>query len=237
MFEVGGTYQNRNGEFTVLDMGPTKMKVRYTDGSEQDLSIAIQERIWLNIQADMEAKSVRSRKKKGSSKVNHYIKSISLVTDALLNTADITTLVSPTGLDAPEIKSGDRFIYYSVASTAFFAVATITGDPKSAKAADYADIAFDTKKISLYPIDIDAFAATMEKTVNLDAVELESQPKFKELLDDPQTYLKLSEDDFELLAEALTEYVEEDDEDEVPDPETEDLDDDSLLIEDDGLNI
>ncbi|MEM7803079.1 MAG: hypothetical protein AAF633_28065, partial [Chloroflexota bacterium] len=190
------------------------------------------------IQADQEAKSVRSRKKKGTTKVNHYIKSIASVTEALLNNADITTLVSPTGLDAPEIKSGDRFIYYSVASKIFFAVATITGDPKSAKAADYADIPFGTKKINLFPIDIDAFAATMEQTVNLDSVELESQPKFKDLLNDAQTYLKLSEDDFELLAELLTEYVEDDEDDTVGvEAESDDLDDENLLIEDDGLDI
>ena len=215
MFEVGGNYQNRNGDFTVLEVGPVHMKVRYTDGSEADLRISIQERIWQNILADREAQTSRKSKTKGSSKVKHFIKSIDLMSDALLNPADISALVAPTALDAPDFKSGDRFIYYSISSKSFFAVATITGDPKSAKGSDYADLNFTSKKINLFPIDIDAHSDSLKHTVNLESVELESQPQFKELLKLAQTYLKISEDDFELLAEAITEFVEDDAEDEV----------------------
>jgi hypothetical protein len=55
-FEVNGTYANRIGQYTVLAVNPPKMKVRYEDGSEAELNMAIQARIWENIEAEMEAK-------------------------------------------------------------------------------------------------------------------------------------------------------------------------------------
>ena len=73
----------------------------------------------------------------------------------------------------------------------------------------------------------------MSQALWLDSVELESQPKFKDLLIKGEVYLPINEDDFELLAESLTEYVEaeEDDEDDID----EDLEEEEeeLLLEDD----
>ena len=66
LFEVNGKYANRIGQYTVLSIGPSKMKVRYDDGTETELSIGIQERIWENIVAEREAASTsRAYQRKG----------------------------------------------------------------------------------------------------------------------------------------------------------------------------
>jgi hypothetical protein len=54
----------------------------------------------------------------------------------------------------------------------------------------------------------------LEKAISLDSVELESVTDVKKALSPAGTYIKISEDDFELLAELLTEITEEDDDDE-----------------------
>lgn len=239
MFEVGGKYENRHGQYEVTEVNGDRMIVKYADGSESDLKMGIQERIWLNIIAEKEAEATRNnkKKKKTTSKANHYIKSISSIAEALLNPADIITAVTPTSpKKAPKIVSGDRFIYYSILEKGFFAVATITGDPKKAKASDYADLNFDEKKIHIYPIDIDAFGASYSKMIYADAFELESQPDYRDLLTEGEMYLKINEDDFELLAEALTEFTEDDDDDDSSEEELLD-DDDSLLMDDDEIVV
>lgn len=237
MFEIGGKYENRNGQYEVIEIEADRMTVKYKDGSESNLKMGIQERIWLNIIAEREAETSRSKKKKTKiSKANHYIKSIESIAEALLNPADISTAVTPTSpTKAPAIVSGDRFIYYSILEKGFFAVATITGDPKKAKASDYADLNFDEKRIHIYPIDIDAHANSYNKMILADGFELESQPDYRDKLTESEMYLSISEDDFELLAEALTEFVEVEDEDD--DDETQPEDDDSLLIDDDEIVV
>ena len=239
MFDVGGNYANRIGNYTVLELNGNKMTVRYEDGSEASLNIGIQERIWENIQAEVEAENSRNRKrKKGKSKVNHYIKSITVFNNEDLNSASIRATVTPTGQKAPVINSGDRFIYYSVSSRAFFAVATITGDPKKGLGKDYVDLGFaKNAKIKIYPIDIDAFAPKMDQALWLDSTELESVPKYKELLADGETYLQITEDDFELLAEALTEFAEDDEDGAGVDDDDDDDDDDSTMLLEDELEL
>ena len=237
MFEVGGTYENRNGVYKVIEIEADRMTVKYKDGSESNLKMGIQERIWLNIVAEKEAENSRSRKKKTTiSKANHFIKSIDSIAEGLLNPADITTAVTPSSpKKAPAIVSGDRFIYYSILEKGFFAVATITGDPKKAKASDYADLNFDEKRIHIYPIDIDAHANSYKKMILADGFELESQPDYRDKLTAGEMYLTISEDDFELLAEALTEFLEEVDDDDTSDTQAED--DDSLLMDDDEIVV
>ena len=44
-------------------------------------------------------------------------------------------------------------------------------------------------------------------------MDLESQPKFRNLRIDPEAFLPINEDDFELLAELVTELTESDEED------------------------
>lgn len=48
-FVVGGRYATRMREYEVLEIRGDKMRVRYDDGTEQDLSIEIQTRIATNI--------------------------------------------------------------------------------------------------------------------------------------------------------------------------------------------
>lgn len=236
MFEVGGQYANRKGSYTVLSLSSDKMTVRYEDGSEAELRIAIQERIWENIKADVESSNA-IRDRRAASNVQHFIKAVGAITDENLTPTIIRALATPSSKAAPPINIGDRFIYYSVKSKSFFAVATVTDDPQEMAAKDFVELEFDDDRVNVFPIDIDAFAVNHQQAVWLDSVELESQPKFKTMLDDPETYLPISEDDFELLAEALTEYVE--DSVELEDEEDLDLDDEEELSDDldDDLDI
>ena len=51
-FLAGQRYRNRKGEYEVLQLQGDTMKVRYDDGSEQILSIAIQSTIFENMQCE-----------------------------------------------------------------------------------------------------------------------------------------------------------------------------------------
>jgi hypothetical protein len=55
-FIVGGRYQNRRGEYEVLDIRGRTLRVRYDDGEEADLDAEMQARIAQNMQ--LEARSV-----------------------------------------------------------------------------------------------------------------------------------------------------------------------------------
>lgn len=48
-FIVGGRYAHRRAEYEVLELKGKTMRVRYDDGTEQDLSIEIQTRIATNM--------------------------------------------------------------------------------------------------------------------------------------------------------------------------------------------
>lgn len=233
MFEVNGTYANRLGRYTVLEVGPSTMKIRYEDGKEAEVKIAIQERIWQNIQAEEELAAPRVRKRKLTAVQNNFfIKSISSLTEEDLTMTNLRDLVSPSNLSAPEIRSGDRFIYYATDIQRFFAVGTITGEPKTVSIKEFADWGFEGEEINVFPIDIDAMASRLSMAVAADSVELDSQPSFKDLLTKQEVYLTISEDDFELLAELLTEISEaEEDEDEDEDEEDDVMDDEDLDIE------
>jgi hypothetical protein len=65
-----------------------------------------------------------------------------------------------------------------------------------------------------FPIDLDAQSTNLDKAVTLDSVELESVTDVKKALGKAGYYTRISEDDFELLAELLTELTEDDDDDE-----------------------
>jgi hypothetical protein len=51
-FKVGKRYQNRDGEYQVLSISEPNMVIRYLDGRTVESSIALQARIWENIQGD-----------------------------------------------------------------------------------------------------------------------------------------------------------------------------------------
>lgn len=49
-FEVGKLYQNREGDYHVISIKEPNMVIRYRDGRQIESSIALQARIWENIQ-------------------------------------------------------------------------------------------------------------------------------------------------------------------------------------------
>ncbi|GIK58038.1 MAG: hypothetical protein BroJett015_37010 [Chloroflexota bacterium] len=216
MFEVNGTYANRKGEYTVLEITPPVMLVRYSDGEEAELKISVQERIWQNIATEYEARAAsKSARRKSAQGTNHFIKVVSTPSvDELTFPGWAERMVmAPLPGSTVTVKAGDRLIIYGLESRTFFAVITITGDSKSANPKDYF-FTVNMDQVDFFPIDIDATVARPDNGVEVDTVELESQPRFRRLRLEAETYLPISEDDFELLAEALTEVTEEEDVDE-----------------------
>jgi len=67
-FEVGKQYRNRYGRYQVLSINGPKMHVRYEDGREIDLTIAIQVQILAGIQDAEAAAPKRARRKSGSTR-------------------------------------------------------------------------------------------------------------------------------------------------------------------------
>ena len=128
MFEPNGVYRNRTGEYTVLAVNGPRMTVRYTDGSEAELNVNIQARIWENIVAEQEAKAASSRHMRQSNKdTTHYIKAVSLPPGeelafpgfrraARLNRADVVAVpldgegIVPEALDAACRRTGARLL-------------------------------------------------------------------------------------------------------------------------------
>ena len=224
MFELNETYANRRGKYVVLTINPPKMQVRFEDGSHAELNMEIQRRIWENIQAEIDARSAsRSRLHRDrTSTTQFFIKPISILAAEELTFPGWQERVAATGSSGQEIHSGDRLIYYAIEAQVFFAVATITGASfESGKNKDE-----EGRQVQFFPIDLDAHAHNLDKAVTFDSVELESQPNLKSLLNKPDTYIAINEDDFELLAELLTEVAEEEDDDEEEDEEEEEEDED-----------
>ncbi|MCI0396272.1 MAG: EVE domain-containing protein [Chloroflexi bacterium] len=215
MFEVGGNYANRMGKYTVLAVNPPRMTVRYESGEVTELNIGIQQRIWENIVAEEEARtlsrSARAARRGMGADTRFFIKPMSLLAAEELTFPGWQERIAASNTSSQEIRPGDRLIYYAVEAQVFFAVATITGG-------SYESVTRDGKQteeeVRFFPVDLDAYAQNLEKAVSLDSVELESQPNVRDLLNQSDTYIPISEDDFELLAELLTEVAEEDEEEE-----------------------
>lgn len=51
-FQVGKQYRNRDGDYQVVSIDDPNMVIRYLDGRTLESSIALQARIWDNIQND-----------------------------------------------------------------------------------------------------------------------------------------------------------------------------------------
>jgi hypothetical protein len=51
-FQVGKQYRNRDGAYQVISISEPNMVIRYQDGRTVTSSIALQARIWENIQDD-----------------------------------------------------------------------------------------------------------------------------------------------------------------------------------------
>lgn len=65
-FEVGETYENRFGEYTVLNIAPPKMEIQYANGETDTVTIAIQARIHRRKKDERAAARARRRKKSRS---------------------------------------------------------------------------------------------------------------------------------------------------------------------------
>lgn len=228
MFEVNGVYANRIGRYTVLAINPPKMLVRYEDGFEAELNMRVQGRIWENIVAEQEEKDAKEairRARLGTIQNKFYIKIISIPdADELMFPGWHEQIVMALDDDAERVKSGDRIIYYALEPQTFFGVATITGDAKEANPKDYF-YTIDRQTAHFFPVDMDAAAINLDHGMRADSVELESYPKFRNMRLLAERFMEIGEDDFELLAETLTEVsedeIEEEEEEEFEEEEDE----------------
>jgi hypothetical protein len=178
------------------------------------LNIGIQARIWENIVAEQEARAASSRHLRQSNKdTTHYIKAVSLPPGEELAFPgwQERVVMAPTPEMAQRVKPGDRFIYYAVEAQTFFAVVTITGDAYEADPKQHTYTS-ESAKAFFFPTDVDAAAPDLEHGVSVDSIDLESYPDFGKLPIETEGFYRISEDDFELLAEALTEITEDEDE-------------------------
>lgn len=225
MFEVGGNYENRIGKYTVLEINHPKMTIRYENGETAELNMNIQGRIWENIVAEEEAKassrSARAERRAAGATNNFYIKTVSLLAAEEMAAPDWRDRMIAFHESAPDMKTGDRIIYFAIESQVFFAVSTLTGPVYELSKKDrFYDDKVNSQNL-YFPIDLDAQTMNLEKAVDLDSVDLESVLEPKRTLGKIGTYVQISEDDFELVAELLTEITEEDDDDEEIDEEEE----------------
>ncbi|MGH2537263.1 MAG: hypothetical protein ACRDHL_07700 [Candidatus Promineifilaceae bacterium] len=212
MFEVGGNYSNRNGHYIVLEINDGRMLVRYDTGLTAELNMEIQSRIWENIVVEEEARQSRvarvTRRGVGMG-AHHYIKPVSVIAAEDLVVPGWQEKAT-VGTEGKELRSGDRLLYLAAESQVFFAVATITGITEAAaKGGDKADAPNRT-----YSVDLDAHAPNLESGVALDTVELESQPDIRNLIARLDFFIPINEDEFEIIAELLTEVTEDEEEEE-----------------------
>lgn len=217
MFEVGGKYANRKGEYKVLDIHDSKMTVKYQDGTTAELNIKIQERIWENILAETEIKQSRSARTKGSLGIlgtQFFIRPVSSIIADQLAVRGFKEHVLEEEVSKHKISKGDRLIYFAIENQVFFAVVTITGEPAKPTSRDRLTEQQSDASVLLFPVDIDARATKVDNAVPVDGIEIESQPDILQLLNNDDTYIPITEDEFEVLAELLTEASEEEDDDE-----------------------
>ncbi len=214
MFELGKQYANRIGNYEVIEINDPKMTVRYDDGSTVELSMNIQFRIWENILAEQEFKNSRSsksrKKKKSSRGTRYYVRPVSSLVAEQLGEKGWKEFLVVTELPALKITPGVRLVYFSIEGQVFFAVATVTGSPKKPTKRDKIPEKHAEDSVLLFPLDIDAQATIGAQAVAYDRFEFESQPKMKTLVAKENSYIPITEDEFELLAELLSEVTEED---------------------------
>ncbi len=230
MFEVGGQYANRKGQYTILSIDGPTMSVRYEDGTEANLNANIQARIWENIVAEQELKNKRATartKKKTPSSAHHFVKVVNVLPGEELAFPgwEERVVMAPSEEIAQQIKKGDRLIYFSKEAMTFFAVATITGDPTTANPKKYS-FSIPENEATFFQIDIDTDTGRLDRGVTWDSIELESCPDLSAITVAAENFCPISEDDFELLSEVLTEISEVED-------ESDDMDDDDDFDEDD----
>jgi len=227
MFEEDDNYANRIGRYTVLKINERKMTVRYEDGTKAELNIKLQHRIWENLVAEelvASNKANQGKEKAGSRGTKFFVRPVNSLTADSLNAKGVKEQITKDDLARLKINQGDRLVYYAIESQVYFAVGTITGEAAKPTARDKrADKGLD-KSVLLFPVEVDARAGRIELAVSVDSMEFESQPDIKKMLLQIESFISISEDDFELLVEPLTEATDEEDEDEVEIEESYELD-------------
>ncbi len=227
MFEVGGKYSNRIGTYTVVEINEPKMTVEYEDGLTAELNMNIQFRIWENIQAEEEIKSSRSPRKKRKTKpegTKFFVRPVDSLVAEQLGVRAYKEHVLEESLSNYNISPGDRLIYFSIESQVYFAAATITGTLAKPTKKDLLTEQQIGASILLFPVDVDARASKVESAVPVDGVEFDSHPDIRELLKNEDTYITITEDEFEVLAELLTEATVDESDDDTLDDDDEDDD-------------
>lgn len=218
MFEVDGEYENRIGKYTVLAIEAPKMHVRYHSGKHAQLNMAIQGRIWENIlvERDSASQSAVAGGKGGASgrsSTRHFIKvvSVPVVDEMMFPGWHEHVVMANNQILAKRIKPGDRVIYYAAETNYFFAVSTITGERFTADPKDYF-YTVEANSADFFQVDVDVSVPTPNSGILRSAVELDEYRDFEKLLQHPEALFPIGEDDFESLAEMLTELTEDDDE-------------------------
>lgn len=228
-FEVGQQYANRKGRYTVVELNEPKMTVEYEDGTQAELNIAIQHRIWENIVAEEELRNSRakraSERKTGKTNNQFFVRPANSLKAEELSVKGWKEHITVEQAPGVKLALGDRLIYYSIENQVFFAVATVTGEPAEPTRRDNPPDSHAEDPVLLFPLDIDAQALNMDNAVSIEGVEFESQPNIKNLLGSSEEYVPITEDEFELLAELLTEASEDEDDNDLVDDDEEEFDD------------
>ncbi|MDX1662374.1 MAG: hypothetical protein R3272_01195 [Candidatus Promineifilaceae bacterium] len=190
------------------------MKVQYDDGSVAELNIAIQKRIWENIRDEEEVRAAtRAARQADARSTHYYIKSLSMETEEEVTVPGFRERITVVEREGPALHAGDRIVYYALEDHVFFAVGTVTGEAQGSVPKGFFYTEEEAQHLRFYPIDLDEQVDTLERALPLESVELESNANYRSLLQRPNSYFEINEDDFELLAELLTEVTEEEDED------------------------
>lgn len=198
MFEVGGTYANRKGTYTVLSFNGNKMTVEYEDGETADLKIAIQERIWENMELDVGKLAASKGAKAGAAKNRFVVYSI-FTDENINNIVGLSKFPLPKEIDKP-LETGDRLLFYSTDAQAFIAAATVTSLNGPSKR---------RKEGPTISVDFDAQVQSLALGLNQSDVELDSIPNVKTELATADKAMPITEDEFETIFEILAEASEE----------------------------
>jgi hypothetical protein len=217
MFEVGGHYSNRIGEYTVLEINEPRMTVQYEDGDTAELSIHIQRRIWENILNEEEAqrsRSTRTKKRRSTTtSSSFFIRSIKMLDVEQFMVPGMRERGTATEVERKRIDQGDRLIYYAIENRSFFAVATITGKPSKPTAKDQRTDKKIDEKVLYFTVDVDARITDLGMAVPFESVEFEKQSEVGKHIGEEGSFVAITEDEFEILAELLTESTEIDEDD------------------------
>lgn len=209
MFELNQQYTNRKGNYIVTAMDGDRMTVRYEDGTTANLRMDIQFRIWENIRVDLEGTvKKKPRITKSHTKARHYLKTVNTTDGDGLVILGLKRRIA-VALTTERLSLGDRLIYFAIEPKVYFAIATVNGKPKNGKSKTYFFGPSDNTKVKVHPLDIDAHLSTAEVSISVDRFELESLPNFREKLQTSDAYFAISEDDFEIISDAIVEINEE----------------------------